>query len=741
MDENEYIKINSNSLTNLDSFYTQIISCYKKYINHNIYEFEESVSIDNKKLKLYLYVFPPYFNLKIDDNEEKQIKLPPVEIEFLKKDFNQKKIIYTLKQLKRCLKNYKYQDPKFKIGNYFNDIQNFYYIKVDNKTIKVIENENDEELFNNVVKFNKCKFNEKIIFNLSNLPVNFKDYLKIKDKYKENNFEFYVNYLRTDFLINISRLLTNNNQIFITGIHGIGKSLSLFMLKFLNYSFAKKFVYFNLDVTKNKTKEEWFKIIKYEISYIFNTYKDFKTIIDDNEIKNSNDYLSAIYNILLKIINEEYIKETCIIIDQYKIELDFSNKIKKIQQLIKSKNNIKLIICSSINDNLIRNDLIEKMKDDMLYSYNCNYLYIIKNLCEHTKNNEKTDLNKVLRFFNYLPIYKQLFVNKDKNSFDEIKSNIIKKIISKLEQYFSKKAVNNLEGIYKIQKNINKFLSVEEFEEEEKYFSMKYFIFYKINNLNIIDLENEFQNISLNEQHLNKFFIKYSFPFMENAINEFKNNEYIKLIKNGLYIDQSLSFKGELYEFLFLKYLTQNIRKEMFSGIFKRITKKIEIYSPFDILQKKIDNSIYINSINEFMETEFNDVILFIFKFTDVKRYDALILVKEFEICILLQITNHKKMEDLKCYLNKNIKNEDCEKIKKEFKNVYNQDIQYFYLLFIINPEHTSEEELKSNYFNNSLSFILFNPFKGKFFKFVNNKIIDTDKIEINDENKFIEKK
>ena len=105
------------------------------------------------------------------------------------------------------------------------------------------------------------------------------------------------------------------------------------------------------------------------------------------------------------------------------------------------------------------------------------------------------------------------------------------------------------------------------------------------------------------------------------------------------FMTQNEATKGQLYEFLVINKLRYNLRIRLFQGLFESITKVIEIFSPFDILNKKISNSIYLKSIEEFKETNNDDVILFIFKFSKVPRYDAMIFVKKKCYCF---ITNYK---------------------------------------------------------------------------------------------------
>ena len=238
-------------------------------------------------------------------------------------------------------------------------------------------------------------------------------------------------------------------------------------------------------------------------------------------------------------------------------------------------------------------------------------------------------MDKNLLLFNYFPLYQSLFKFYCTKDYDTLKNSITNKIIKKIEEYYSNQNINILEGIYNIEKNINKILTLKDFDNCQKYFSVKYFVFYKITNSNLLQLQKEFPNIEIKDIDINKFIIKYSFPFIEKVINEFKNKEYEYIINNGFYDIQNEITKSQLYEFLVINKLRYNLRIRLFQGLFESITKVIEIFSPFDILNKKISNSIYLKSIEEFKETNNDDVILFIFKFSKVPRYDAMIFVKK----------------------------------------------------------------------------------------------------------------
>ena len=278
---NEYIKTKENVLINLDQIYSIIMECYQKFMEEDEFNFNRQIIIDNKKINIYIYVKLHYFYIQANDGPIKIIKLPPLSINFKKNNIIIN--IYTLNQLENYIKFFKYELAKLKINNTIKNINEFYKLDFKYSTAELIEEENDEQLYINKFKFKKIKYSKIKKLKFTEMPIYFKDYLKYNITNDYKYFEFYMTNKRAEFIHNISLELENNNLKLITGIHGIGKSITLFMLKFL--FFPKIFVYLNLDLIKTKKVEEWKKIIKCEFSYIFDSGEDFVKIFSDNTIK------------------------------------------------------------------------------------------------------------------------------------------------------------------------------------------------------------------------------------------------------------------------------------------------------------------------------------------------------------------------------------------------------------------------------------------------------------------------
>jgi len=94
---------------------------------------------------------------------------------------------------------------------------------------------------------------------------------------------------------------------------------------------------------------------------------------------------------------------------------------------------------------------------------NENYFYITNNLSLFL-NEEEKDLDKNLLLFNYFPLYQSLFKFYCTKDYDTLKNSITNKIIKKIEEYYSNQNINILEGIYNIEKNINKILTSKDFD-------------------------------------------------------------------------------------------------------------------------------------------------------------------------------------------------------------------------------------------------------------------------------------
>lgn len=72
-------------------------------------------------------------------------------------------------------------------------------------------------------------------------------------------------------------------------------------------------------------------------------------------------------------------------------------------------------------------------------------------------------------------------------------------------------------------------------------------------------------------------------------------------------------------------------------------------------------------------------------------------------------------------YYNKKTITNDFKEIAEEFKDVYNEDIQHFYLYFILCENYTTNDECIKDYYNYGINFFLFNPFVSKYkFKEIN---------------------
>ena len=623
-------------------------------------------------------------------------------------------------------------------------------LEISTYSISIIYKESLQQIFDNVSQLREFKYldsketTNNIEIEIKKLSKYFKLYAnEIIDE--NGKFLFLFNYNRGKFWVTINRKLKTKNEIFITGLHGIGKTISLIGLKYYTLLNINKFAYYNLDALE--MNNNWKNIIKYETCFIFENIENFKDTFNNSDILNSKNYMEMIYNIIKYTQEKNYSKATCFIIDQFDTN---QNKniiiLENIRYLFRNaQNGEKLIVCSTINDQTVRNDILRQYKIiNFVNNEKNNYIYdyiVFDKIIEMETQDEK--LSKEVVIFNKLPIFIKIL--EDIKDINKAENKIFQYIEKDLKIYWDRNNINDyLYVINHIQSNINKVLNYTDIVENEKYFSLKYFIIYQITEKNLEELKKMF-DIDISSKDNTNFIIKYSFLFMEYILKKMKKIEYKKHLDN-LELDffQKSSEKGNIFEYSIELFFTENLLKCIFDGSFEKIDIIINIYNPFNILRKrkqkkknknndkgkdkeeneeKDNNYInYYSRTKEKMSSTTNDnVILFLFDDDKAKRFDFLILIKKIKTAIGIQTTIHKSSKDLMPYYNKKTITNDFKEIAEEFKDVYNEDIQHFYLYFILCENYTTNDECIKDYYNYGINFFLFNPFVSKYkFKEIN---------------------
>ena len=496
--------------------------------------------------------------LKKKDTRFKDYEIIRAKNYFLLLNNHEDKVIsFSEKQLKLIIKNYKEQKEfsiysSIEIDELIKKLKNPYIIYENEKKnyqenckliFTYIEN-NCITIYDEEKEFKNLSQNTKSLhkqFTPLELSENFYKYFKYNDSKENNIFEYYETEERdllNNFLLELK--VSNSLNIFkFTGPSSIGKTTSLL-------TFRRKMgnsIYLNLKIL-NELKNEYVDSYNLIISECFNLYfntekikKDFIDLLNDCKGKKH-------WEIIKEIIyfHKKNLLPLMVIMDQYKKnnvdQFTFDEIIKKIE-----KTQIKIIICSSINNRDIQLEVIKTLKT---FRGNPNYnectqhyfFYFPKLFDVKKENNE---LNDLLSFFGHLPKYSYLLTkNKsDKERLNEEIDEIQKHILKKIKEFYS--------GFPKIKISDCLLFLISIIGEK---------IDYNYGELDIIPLK--YFVLELNEDH---FKIDYFFPFVKkvikkeinflDAVNYFKNKE----------IEENNFFKSKIkwaYFEYYVKYCIEN---------------------------------------------------------------------------------------------------------------------------------------------------------------------------------------
>ena len=341
-----------------------------------------------------------------------------------------------------------------------------------------------------IPKFNVNKF---CIANLTKvkkelLSKYFSLYFKYNDKNEE--FEFYQTKNRKELSIKIIFFIKSSINFFkITGPSNNGKSITL-----LYYSrYMQNIVYLNLKILlRPNDRDKMSEIFIYELQRL--------NLIQSEIDKVSNIFLAnrEFWNILYLLIIEFKNKKIVFILDQFSQSTVNNEIYQKISDLIKG-NPLKLILCSSINDNNIKDEVIKTLSENkgnptsfteltQKYYYYFTDLINIENIKEKYNNVNK----EIFAQFNFCDKY----VNSlEKDPSASQLNSITQKMYDKIDVSFKKGFVDYKYILVNLQNYIKKNIEYKEAELYLKQTPLKYF--------KLILCENYFQ-------------IDYQFPFIKN---------------------------------------------------------------------------------------------------------------------------------------------------------------------------------------------------------------------------------
>ena len=207
----------------------------------------------------------------------------------------------------------------------------------------------------------------------------FYNYFQYEDKNNSEKITYVDSKSRKEIFQNLSNLYFNSDlrKYKLTGPTSNGKSFTLFYFSRL----YQNVIYFNLKALKNQNKENNLKMIISELSRLFLSQKDIDSLNSDFKKINTDENIFKIFLEILEIIFNYKLIRLILIIDQYKnenFEL-YPNLMEDIVLLMNKHKELKLVLCSSINDNIIRDDFLinlENRKGNPIYNEeNQDYLF------------------------------------------------------------------------------------------------------------------------------------------------------------------------------------------------------------------------------------------------------------------------------------------------------------------------------------------------------------------------------
>ena len=402
--------------------------------------------------------------------------------------------------------------------------------------LKIIANEIPNFIFNE----DNIKLESN--FNPEKYSKFFYDYFPhIKKLNKNEVFNYFNNEQRDKIIINFNQLRSKKEIHFykITGPFFTGKSITLFKIS-LAYLDT---IYINLKTLKTN-KDNLYKCLEIIFSACSRVFFEPSQKDKFKEQLEKIDLCQGILQILLKILNiiisitNDYI---ILILDQFKRDNIYNDNsfIDSIKQMCKDK--LKVIFCSSINDNDMRNELIKTFvkyngnpNSGLLSADNQEYFFYYTDLYSPKKT--KSLIYKLFKNkYNYSKLFDE---NNIKSSLKKINEKIDLKL-SSFKVYSNEKQIANYnyslsDILLFIKKILYKEQSMSIFLDIISICPFKYFVV-------DIDMKN------------NKFIIFPIFPYMLYYINVYiKDQDCEEYFSKEKY--KSLGFlsnkvKGEYFEF------------------------------------------------------------------------------------------------------------------------------------------------------------------------------------------------
>ena len=374
-------------------------------------------------------------------------------------------------------------------------------------------------------------------------------------------------------------IFSSKNITIIVGPKGIGKTASL-----IKFSFQKEFriFYFNLESFQINSEEIKKKELKIQLAKLFgetkpktdnekNVKEEIEKYIENNSHKTSLEFIYNVINLFKNYTTSVIGINFGFIIDQYSLNYNNDEKfdINMIISLINKSNNIKLILCPTIN-NIFSKEQINTIFSMSLKTDNKYFdIYYFQEFISQEKFLENISLNQNDEFkdiFDELGYSPKHFYELNNTNLYDYKEYLSKNLNYNIREYYLSNNKNKGEVLDMNNEILNlldlvkseKLISSIEFRNSISKLPLKYLKItkYKINDKIIKNLANKFneyyqKNKCKKEKEEEDILIKY-FTLLWN--NE-KNEEYDVIIEKNFFIEE-----GNIYDLINDNYIEKDKR-------------------------------------------------------------------------------------------------------------------------------------------------------------------------------------
>ena len=470
---------------------------------------------------------------------------------------------------------------------YLNDGKN--NIKVEEKALR---NHGGSTIFvqfkylnSKIDKIFERKESDKVT--LKQLSLNYPEFFS-KESLDENVINTEKRNVFEKELYDFCNSFSNQNYKFYCGKTGIGKTVTL-----LNYRYKYRNVfYINMRIIFKycKTIEKFYEFLKNELAFTFNSYNEYDKFINDlNIFKYEESTLLLGYSFIyekLKFIIEKlviyYKRNTVplfIMLDQYKPKYEYSSQIF---ELLKTESgnhmNIKILICSSINEEEIKDNIYNSIY--LLNKEEDSYNSIDKLIDDYASENLSENKSRFFELFGKLPKYLTRIKNCEENKLEDLKSKLKAEVLMDVEHSLNKlhlKDNNKLECIFQIIVNEGEIISKEKLNKIYKFIPLKY--------ISIVPQNKNKDNIFKYNNDNTNYIIKYSFPILKEVFNKLLKMKKKVENRNSLLFTEG-SEEGLILEKLIYLSLDKN---EICFGDEIKIEDSIEVDQIFECSKLYVD--------------------------------------------------------------------------------------------------------------------------------------------------------